>query len=84
MAKNIISNLLIHLIFSMKALGSTFSTSTPNLCLNCEEGEKKSEKFKRRLASKEEEKNKPVPLKNEKKTENGNDTSIEQEHLLTE
>ena len=84
MAKNIVSNVIIHLIFSMKALGSTFSTSTPNLCLNCEEGEKKSEKFKKRVAQKEEEKTKPVPVKDEKKTENGIDTGIEQEHLLTE
>ena len=84
MAKNIISNVIIHLIFSMKALGSTFSTSTPNLCLSCEEGEKKSEKLKRRVAQKEEEKKKPALVKDENKTENVNDTGIEQEHLLTE
>ena len=71
-------------IFSLKALGSTFSTSTPNLCLNCEDGERKSEKLRRRVAQKEEEKKMPVPDKDEKKAENGNDTCIEQEHLLTE
>ena len=83
MAKYIISIVLIHFIFSMKALGSTFSTSTPNLCLNCEEGEKKSAKSRRRV---EEEKKKPATVKDENKTENGNDTDtgIEQEHLLTE
>ena len=83
MAKYTLSCVLIHLIFSMKALGSTFSTSTPNLCLNCEEGEKKSEKFKRRVAQNSEDKKKPA-VKDENKTDTGIDTGIEQEHLLTE
>ena len=77
--------MVFNIHFSLKALGSTFSTSTPNLCLNCEDGEKKSEKLKRRVAQKKEEKKMPLPDKDAKKTENGNDTAgIEQEHLLTE
>ena len=64
----------------MKALRSTFSTSTPNLCLNCDEGGKKSEKNKRGVA--DESKKRALPIQDGIKTEN--DTVMEQEHLLTE
>ena len=67
----------------MKSLGSTFSTSTPNLCLNCEEGGKKSDKLRKGVAAKEESKITDL-VQDENKTEKDLDTGNVDEHLLTE
>ena len=67
----------------MKSLGSTFSTSTPNLCLNCEEGGKKSDKLRKVVAAKDESKISDI-VQDENRTENGYDTGTVNEHLLTE
>ena len=70
--------------FSLKALGSTFSTSTPNLCGKCEGDGKKSEKLDSRRNQSEEEKIKPTTASDENQAENGYEAINNNEHLLTE